>query len=163
MEYGVWNFRIVETRLESVPVSTEQGPRIMFRFFVFFAFVQLGLFRQVGSRKNALYIAAFLPTSKGGPWEAIGSDVACEIAIDDVNSTPTLLKDYELRLRTNDTKVVISNRSTVYILVTPTFFSCDAAVFSRQSWLSALRPIERRRKICCFGGSGMHACDRSGI
>ncbi|XP_065840779.1 gamma-aminobutyric acid type B receptor subunit 2-like isoform X2 [Oscarella lobularis] len=54
--------------------------------------------------KQPIYLVALLPTdATSGAWTAEDSDIACEIAVDDINNAKNLLDGYELRLRKKPT------------------------------------------------------------
>ena len=56
--------------------------------------------------KQPIYLVALLPTdATSGAWTAEDSDIACEIAVDDINNAKNLLDGYELRLRKKPTDV----------------------------------------------------------
>lgn len=54
--------------------------------------------------KQAIYIGGFFPM-QDGLWDASGILPAAEMAVEDINNHPNILKDYELRMVWNNSKV----------------------------------------------------------
>ena len=162
----MWNFRTVETRLESVPVSTEQGPPYHVSLLCLLRLCPVGSIQTSGIEKERPVHCCF---SSNKQRRSVGSDrLGRRVRNRDrrrQQHTNTFegLRATPQNERHKSNRRSDNSRTTVVRIGHAHIFLCGVAVFSRQSWLSALRPIERRRKICCFGGSGMHACDRSSI